>query len=50
MVRHLQERGLQAQSFETEYGTQHEPSDGGLDLADASAVQAPVSGALEGAP
>jgi putative mRNA 3-end processing factor len=50
MVRHLQERGLQAQSFQTEYGPQHEPPEGGLDPADASGVQAPVLGALEAAP
>jgi putative mRNA 3-end processing factor len=50
MVRHLQERGLQAQSFQTEYGPQHEPPEGGLDPADAAGVQAPVLGALETAP
>lgn len=49
MVRHLQERGLQAQSFQTEYGPQHESPEAGLDPADSSGGQVPLAAAPEAA-
>ena len=50
MVRHLQERGLQAQAFQTEYGPQHESSEGSLDLAPVLGVAAAPTAAQEAAP
>ncbi len=50
MVRHLQERGLQAQAFQTEYGPQHESSEGSLDPAPVLGVPAAPTAAQEAAP